>query len=225
MLSVDQPISAMGDAPELEFNDAPAVNNAPGEGRGWDRRKVLAMMSLVVLACVVGAVVAATLSNRSSSSDGTHPDRLTVAMVGEGSMPAAYSSYDLRNAKSLYQYQQTWNARRGGARLEVATLMGVPGVGSAEQFLDNECQRDETGGLKCGIANPLAAPTGAAQLLFYRHAKTGEHQLLLSLKDTNATAATSCSAVAVFEGVKKPPSSTRSTAPKRPPLAPFTALP
>ena len=113
----------MGDAPELEFNDAPAVNNAPGEGRGWDRRKVLAMMSLVVLACVVGAVVAATLSDRSSSDGthpGTHPDRLTVAMVGEGSMPAAYSSYDLRNAKSLYQTSQTWNARRGGARLEVA---------------------------------------------------------------------------------------------------------
>jgi hypothetical protein len=170
VLSVDEPISCMGDIDIMEKPYGVATP-APSQG-GCNRKTLLAGTSLVVLACVVSAIVAVSVSNNDSS--GTAPTHLLTAGLVQDT--SSFSSTSLTAFDSCWNSQifggcstSAWGtARQGVTPPAVGTLMAVPGVGSAEEFMDNECQIDATGGLKCGISNPLAAPTGAAQLLFYR---------------------------------------------------------
>lgn len=132
---------------------------------------------------------------------------VSIAVFATSSHESHESSGGGSTQQSTSEYLRvtfSTGSRRGALLDGEATsgiLPAVPGMGPAQHFIDEECTKDESGRLQCGIANPIAAPTGAAQIMFYRNSNAG-YQLKLTMKDENATIGTTCSAVAVFEGLK-----------------------
>jgi len=126
-------------------------------------------------------------SSSSSSSSGTLITANTDSVPGQ---PTAAKLAALLKSAGTSQ-------RRAAAGV---TMQALPSSITAEEFVNQECGPDGSGGLMCGVSNPIAAPTGTAQLLFYRH--EAEHQLIVSLKDTAASSGTKCSAMAMFSGLK-----------------------